>query len=115
MLIMNYLDNKISEATDDLRYRLSRLTVENLNQSNDPTTLTPQCHVIDDHLTQDDDKFALVVIIMVLAEGWYRRGVIEGVGINNECDLHQLFEDRNRIVIESFKQWLTDECDDLTL
>ena len=111
---MNYIEQKISEATDSLRYQLYQLTVENLNQGSGPTLLTPQCHVIDDHLTQDDDQFAFVVIVMVLAEEWYRRGVIEGVGINNECDLHQLFEDRTQQIMESFKQWLTEECDSLT-
>ena len=46
-----------------------------------------------------------------MAEEWYRRGVIEGMDLNIECDLNHLFEDRTQQVMESFKQWLTDECD----
>ena len=105
---MDYLEQKRSEATDDLRYRLGRLTVDNLNQSNNPTRFTPQCHVINGHLTQDGDLFTLVAIVMALAEEWYRRGLIMGMDLNNECDRHQLFEDRTQQIMESFKQWLNE-------
>jgi len=112
---MNYLEIKTSEATDDLRYRLHRLTLENLQPDNAASIIIPQPEIIRGLLTSYHDEFTLTANMSGVIEEWYRRGIITGMSLKGDCDLRQDFDNRNQQLHESFKEWVIKESDRLAL
>ena len=105
------LSDKISRATDDLSYRIHRLTLENLQSGNNTSIIIPQPNIIHGLLNQYDNPFTLTSNVAGLFEEWYRRGVITGINLSSDNDLQKLFKDRNTTLLDSFKEWISGEFD----
>ena len=102
---MNYLELKISEAGDDLRYRLHELTLNSLKPKTTSSVIFPQPELIHGLITQYEDPYVLTANVTGLSEEWYRRGLISAMSLNNDTDLDQLFQKRNQQLIASLKEW----------
>jgi len=102
-----YIDSKQSESMDYLQFVMNKLDIDslskvNLNTGNLPLPESAKLHELS---TATDDEFQIVVMMIGLAEEWFRRGMVAGQQDNHSNDLGDIFEERNLIILESLKNW----------